>query len=250
MRDARRANRLSQRQLAERVGLSQPEIHRLESGAGATADLTTWAVVGAALGLQLATFFEQAPGADVPRDMEHLVRQNLVITTAARGGWTGEPEAPLADDGRYPRSIDVLLRRPARLEAAVVEVWDLLTDGGAAMRGLDAKVGATRQRLGPGWRVQGLFVVRGTLRNRQLIAQLRGVFGARFPGSSTAWLRALEDPTCPDARRGRPRLDRCQGHRLIAARLRAVTTAPVPLRMQHSGSCSPRPSTPSGSDPA
>ena len=112
------------------------------------------------------------PGADLPRDIEHLRRQNLVVATAQAGGWTAIPEATL-DEGRWSRSIDVLLSRAARREAAVVEIWDLLLDGGEAMRGLAAKVQALRAQLDPAWRVQGLLLVRGTHRNRALVRELR-----------------------------------------------------------------------------
>ena len=155
LRDRRRGLHLTQREVAERAGVSQREVSRLELGHGGNTNVDTWAVVGAALGLQLASFFEQAPGADQPRDLEHLRRQDLVIRSATPGGWRGRPEVLLQDDGRYPRSIDVTLERADRREVAVVEVWDLLTDGGAAIRGLGSKVQATRQRLGPGWHARG-----------------------------------------------------------------------------------------------
>ena len=106
--------------------------------------LVTLCACAAALNVQLAAFVEAMPGADLPRDIEHLRRQNLVVATAQAGGWTAIPEATL-DEGRWSRSIDVLLSRAARREAAVVEIWDLLLDGGEAMRGLAAKVaGAAR----------------------------------------------------------------------------------------------------------
>ena len=212
--------RLSQRGLGELVGLSQPEICRLESGGGADAGLDTWAAVAAALGLQLAAFLEQMPGASQPHDLEHLKRQDLVIRSAAPGGWRGEPEALLVDDGRYARSIDVLLRRSTRREAAVIEVWDLITDGGAAMRGLEAKVRATRVRLGEEWRVQGLLVVRGTQRNRRLVADVQAVFATRFPASSLGWLQALENRATPMPTEDGLAWTDVAGTRLIAARRR------------------------------
>ena len=220
MRDRRRGLRLSQRDVAKRAGVSQREVSRLEGGQGANTNLDIWAAVGAALGLQLAAFFERAPGATQPDDLEHLRRQDLVIRTATPGGWTGGPEVLLQDDGRYPRSIDVLLERPVRREAAVVEVWDLITDGGAAMRGLDVKVRATRARLGPRWRVQGLLVVRGTQRNRRLVNGLQALFGARYPASSVAWLRALSEPDAPMPHQDGLAWTDVAGTRLIAARLR------------------------------
>ena len=220
LRDARQTSGLTQQLLGARAGLSQQEVSRLELGHGGDAGLDTWAVCAAAVGRQLAAFFEQAPGADLPRDIEHLKRQHLVVVTAASGGWHPEPEAALPNDGRHPRSIDVLLTRAARREAAVVEIWDLLLDGGGAMRGLEGKVLATRERLGPGWNVQGLLVVRGTHRNRRLIAGLAALFAARYPAPSRAWLRALEVTDTPlPAAAGFAWTD-VRGEHLVAARLR------------------------------
>jgi transcriptional regulator with XRE-family HTH domain len=181
LKDARLAHGMRQRDVAERAGVSQPEIAKLERAGGANTALAVWAACGSAVGLQLAAFFEAAPGADLPRDIEHLRRQNLVIVTATPGGWRGEPEASLPDDGPRPRSIDVLLTRRVRREAAIVEIWDLLLDGGAAMRGLEAKVVAVRGRVGPEWQVEGLLIVRGTLRNRRLIS-VRGALSSLVAG--------------------------------------------------------------------
>lgn len=221
LREARLAAGLHQREVAARAGVSQPEVSRLEGGHGSDTGIDTWAACAAAVGLQLAAFLEQAPGADLPRDLEHLRRQNLVIATSIPGGWRAEPEAALSGDGPRPRSIDVLLTRVARREAAVVEVWDLLTDGGAAMRGLEAKVLATKARLGPGWRVRGLLVVRGTQRNRGLIGGLAALFAARYPASSLAFLRALRDPGTPLPDADGLAWTDVQGVRLLASRLRS-----------------------------
>ena len=146
--------------------------------------------------MQLAAFFERTPGASLPRDIEHLRRQNLIVSISAGGGWRAIPEAAV-DGGPWSRSIDVLLGRAARHEAAVIEIWDLLLDGGEAMRGLAGKVQALREQLGSTWRVQGLLVVRGTHRNRALVRQLRPLFAARYPASSASWLRSLTDPQTP-----------------------------------------------------
>ncbi len=197
LRERRHAARLTQRELAARVGLSQTEISRLERGGGVGSGLDEWAACGATLGLDLAAFFERAAGADAPDDLEHLRRQNLVVALATRGGWTSIPEASLGDDGPWSRSIDVLLGRARRREAAVVKIWDLIPDGGHVMRGLAGKVEALRAKLGPTWRVEGLLIVRGTRRNRRLVRDLRALFDARYPARSTDWLRALGDSDLP-----------------------------------------------------
>ena len=222
LRDARLAAGLSQRDVAASIGVSQPEIVKLERGNGTNTGVDTWAAAGAAVGLQLAAFFEDAPGADLPRDLEHLKRQNLVVATAARGGWQAEPEAALPGDGRKLRSIDILLARAIRHEAAVVEIWDLLLDGGAAMRGLQAKVLSTRERLGPAWHVEGLLVVRGTSRNRRLIGGLAALFAARYPASSHLWLAAFGDSSAPLPSAAGLVWTDVRGERLIPSRLRAA----------------------------
>ena len=126
----------------------------------------------------------------------------MILAFAAPGGWHGTPEVAVDRDAIRSRSVDVLLSRRLRLETAVVEIWDLFDDVGGSMRSFDGKVAAVvRQLEGPGangrWRVSGLWVVRGTRRNRALVAEFGAVFAAKFPASSRAWLEALGDPDRP-----------------------------------------------------
>lgn len=197
LRDSRTALGLRQADVAERAGITQAHVSRIERGVVHASTLRSLTACAAALDVQLAAFVEARPGATLPRDHAHLRRQALVIATAAPGGWRGEPEALVQVGGGHPRSVDVLLTREARRECTVTEIWDLMPDVGDAMRGLEAKVDAVRQRLGPGWRVAGLLVVRGTRRNRALVARFAPLFRARYPASSAAWLRCLADPAIP-----------------------------------------------------
>jgi len=196
LRESRLRAGLRQVDVAERARLSQPFISHLELGRGTDTSIETWAIVAAVLGEQLAAFLERVPGADQPRDLEHLRRQRLVIQLSSRGGWTAQPELAIDDGVVRSRAIDIVLSRPHCREAVAVEVWDLLTDVGAAMRSLDGKVATLGRRLAnPQWAVGGLWVVRGTNRNRSLVGEFRSVFAARFPASSAEWLRTLADPT-------------------------------------------------------
>ena len=218
LKDARLAQGLRQADVASGAGITQPYYSRIERGLELGAAIETLCACAAALNVQLAAFVEAMPGASLPRDIEHLRRQNLIVSTSAGGGWTGIPEASV-DPGRWSRSIDVLLRRDARREAAVVEIWDLLLDGGEAMRGLASKVLALREQLGAEWRVQGLLVVRGTHRNRGLVRELRELFAARYPASSAEWLKALSDKATPMPNAGGFAWTTVDGTKLAAARL-------------------------------
>lgn len=219
IREARRALGLRQIDVAARAGITQPHVSRIERGLEPHAGLATLAAVAAAVDVQLAAFIDARPGADLPRDVEHLRGQRLVITHGKRGRWVGEPEAIVSQDGLTPRSIDVLLTRPDRRECAVVEIWTLLADVGAAMRGLDGKVAVIRSRLGDDWRVAPLLVVRATHRNRRLVRDFAALFGARYPAPSRAWLRALGDPAAPMPHGGGFLWTTVAGDRLMAARL-------------------------------
>ena len=218
LRDARRSSGMTQAEVALRAGVSQALVSRLELGHGHESSLETWSCIAAAVGEQLVGFLELAPGATPPRDIEHLRRQSALIEAAAGGGWTSLPELAIDRGPVRSRSIDVALIRAASREAVVAEVWDWFEDVGASLRGLDAKVAMLGARLAdepgatgwPGndddsgeaddsgaareaddsaasaaaipWRVEGLFVVRDTRRNRTLVADLRPLFAARFAG--------------------------------------------------------------------
>jgi transcriptional regulator with XRE-family HTH domain len=211
--------RLTQAQAADRAGISQGYWSFLERGGGGVASLETLASCATAVDAQLAAFLETAPGADLPRDIEHLRSQQLIVALARGGGWMARPERPVDPLARRSRSIDVELERAARREIAVIEVVDLLSDGGDAMRGLADKVAAVRREVGPGWTVAGLLVLRSTTRNRSTVRELRDLFAARFPARSSAWLGCLDDPTRPMPAGDGLAWSTVNGDRLYAARL-------------------------------
>jgi hypothetical protein len=184
-----------------------------------SASLETLSACAAAVGTQLAAFIEARPGADLPRDIEHLRRQELVISIATHGGWKARPEHAIDPDARRSRSIDVRLERAGGSEHVVVEIVDLMADGGDAMRGLADKVSAIQRSVGDGGRVAGLLVLRATARNRSIVASLKGVFSTRFPGSSAGWIAALQDPARPMPSSDGFIWSASNGSRLFAARL-------------------------------
>jgi transcriptional regulator with XRE-family HTH domain len=198
LRECRTALRLTQARAADRAGVSQPFWSRLERGLTAAVSLETLAACAAAVDAQLAAFIEARPGSELPRDIEHLRRQERVLRIARPGGWTGRPERPIDPAWSRSRSIDVLLERTVdgRHEVVVVEIEDWLADIGAVMRGLDDKVAAIRRET-PGAAVRGVLLVRQTSRNRDLMAELEDLVAARFAAPGAAWMRALADPSGP-----------------------------------------------------
>ena len=217
--ESRRACGLSQGAASNHAGISQSSWSRIERGLMTSASLETLSACAAAVGTQLAAFIEARPGADLPRDIEHLRRQELVISVAVRGGWRARPEHPIDPEARRSRSIDVRLERASRSEHAVVEIVDLMSDGGDAMRGLADKVAAIQRSVGEGGRVAGLLVLRATARNRSIVGSLRSVFSTRFPGSSAGWLAALQDPARPMPSSDGFVWSASNGSRLFVARL-------------------------------
>jgi len=201
LKESRLALRLSQAAAADRAGVSQSFWSALERGRGTVASLETLAACAAAVGGQLAAYVEARPGAELPRDIEHLRRQELVLRVARLGGWHARPERPIDPAWSRSRSIDVLLERAIgdRRDVVVVEIEDWLADVGAALRNLDHKAAAIRREVPrgsdlPGSReVAGLLVVRGTSRNRKLVAELATLFETRFPARGRDWLAALAD---------------------------------------------------------
>lgn len=194
-RERRRALRLTQAQLGERAGIAQTSVSLLERGKGGSYTLETWASVAAALGFELAAYFEGGMASDAPLDIEHLRRQQLVVATARGGGWVASVEHQVRTiDGRR-LVIDVLLER-ADGEVLVVEVWNWLADVGRALRNHTAKIDAVRHER-PGVHVSGLFVLRDTTRNRQLVGELGDVFAAHFAAASDRAVASLASADMP-----------------------------------------------------
>jgi len=189
LRLARQQAGLRQAEVGRRAGVSQSYLSQAERGLGHDGSVETWAALAAAVGMQLAAFIELAPGATAPRDGQHLARQQHAIRVSAPGGWTGRPEVRIATADGHQRFIVVLLERTATREAVVVEIVDLIADLGEDLRGIERKVDALRV-LRPDWRVAGLLIIRGTVRNRAVVRSLGTLLASRFT-SGVGWIRAL-----------------------------------------------------------
>jgi transcriptional regulator with XRE-family HTH domain len=226
LRDARRTSRKTQAEVSSIAGVSRSLISEMERGHGASVSLTVWTRVARATGSDLRAYLEQATATDQPRDAVHLRAQELIVRTAAKGGWRAQPERAIDLDPAHSRAADVVLTRGDEL--ALVEVFDWLEDVGDAFRSWDRRLATVESRaiaLAPpgtdatSLRASGIWVLRATRTNRRLVAAHRALFQARFPGSGAAWLRALTELRYPMPQTPALLWTTVAGDRLFPARL-------------------------------
>ena len=204
LRDARRSSRMTQAAVATSASVARSLVSKMESGRGANVALVEWTRVARAAGSDLRAYLERATATDQPRDAVHLRAEELIVRTAAKGGWRAQPERAIDLDPGRSRAGDVVLARLAEL--ALVEVVDWIADAGDEFRSWDRRLATVERRaiaLAPpgtdatALRASGIWVLRATRTNRRLVAEHRALFQARFPGSASAWLRSLGDPAHP-----------------------------------------------------
>jgi transcriptional regulator with XRE-family HTH domain len=200
VRDARRRRRLTQGQLGEVVGLSQSEISRLEVGRGHGTPIGTWLALATAINLMPRFDLARDPRAE-PVDAGHLQVQELLLRLATTTGRRGRFELPISR-GDPSLSVDVFVRDDPNRLLIVEEAWNSIRDIGAGARSFQSKV-ALAEDLGVAiggespFRARGVWVVRATHANRELLARYPEVFGRLFPGSSGRWAEALETGSPP-----------------------------------------------------
>ena len=226
--------RLTQRGLADRVGLSQGRISDIERGDGAAVPLDTWVALGLALNRPLAISFSRDLEPEEPRDAGHLRAQEVVLQLAQRSGRRADFELPThpADPAR---SIDVVIRDDVSRCLVVIEIWNRLDDLGAAVRSTSRKVAEADGLAvlaagdGPPYRVASCWLLVDTARNRRLLAAYPGIFAARFRGSSLGWVQCLANGAAPPLAPGLAWIDTRAG-RVLPVRRRRIAETPTTAR--------------------
>jgi transcriptional regulator with XRE-family HTH domain len=191
----RKRRRWTQDRLAAVVGVSQAEISYLERGYGSRTPIETWVAIGIALKRPIAIGFSRDVVAPL-QDAGHLAAQELVIRLARAAGWRVAFEAPI---DREAPGLTSDLRLDRAGGTVLGEIWNRVDDLGAAARSSDRKLAAVH-RVDPGAVCVWLLV--DTAANRRIIRRYPELLRARFPGSSTAWVRALTTGTNPPSRPG------------------------------------------------
>ena len=205
LKDGRIRLGLTHAAAAARAGLSAGTWADLENRRTGRFTLATHCRAAMAINSELVAYIKETSAADQPRDAVHLRNQELLLRTAAPGGWHSLPEEPIDREARTSRWGDALLhRRRATLdEYALFEIFDWFDDVGAHtrdwLRRLDAleRYAIARMRDDTLPKTSGCWIVRATTRNRLLIAEHAAFFRARFPGSGEAWLSALRSTDAP-----------------------------------------------------
>jgi len=199
--EARRRRRLTQAQLAIRVGTSRSTISRIEIGQGHGVPVELWIRIAVALGVPARFELGRHP-LEGPADAGHLGIQELLLTMGRRAGYGGTFELPLpgTDPSRF---VDVFLRSDTARRLVVAECHNMVGNVGAELRSFERKLALARDLAvvlgedGEPYAVHGVWVVRATRRNRELVARYPTLLAARFPGSSGAWVRALKTGSPP-----------------------------------------------------
>lgn len=196
LRALRHRRRLTQAQLADRLGWSRSKVSRIERGrlAGVTYDdlERLAAALDARLGLDLAW---RGAGLDRLIDERHAALVDGTVQWLTGAGWTVAVEASFSEFGERG-SIDVFACHPAGA-LLVVEVKASIGDVNQTLIGIDRKVRlAPRIARGRGWAggsVGAILVVAATTTARRRVARHDASFRAALPSAALEcrrWIRA------------------------------------------------------------
>ena len=249
LRTTAKRRRLTQAELARRVGLSGARVGEMQRGQGATAPLETWVKLGKAIGRRLAVSFSREIDPHEPRDAGHLAAQELVLGLARRHGRHADFELPTRPTDPA-RSIDVALRDGLDRTLIVVDHVNRLDDLGAAARATTRKVpeaedlATVAAAAGRAYRASVCWLLVDTAANRRLVARYPEILQSRFPGSSLLRMGTVpEQDLATEPSRGSPGSirDRAGSSRCGTGRpdRPGRTTAP-PDRPRSSGRVRPR----------
>jgi transcriptional regulator with XRE-family HTH domain len=195
VRLARSAAGMLQREVAIRAGVSGTMVCRMELGQGGSIGLDSWAAVAAVLGVELVADFREPAGS--LRGQVEMRCHRLVASVAGDGGWVARTEIVRASPDRAPSSVETILVRPFRTEAAVVHAWHPGPDVGAALGDLGARCEQLRRSLGPGWSVSALVLCPSTTAGRRRVTEVAERLAAELPANGSDWMGALRHKRSP-----------------------------------------------------
>jgi transcriptional regulator with XRE-family HTH domain len=198
---------MTQARFAERLGVHQSWISRIELGHGDGVPLALWIRIGLVIGQPLAVSFSKPLGStNGTSDAGHLEIQEALLSFARATGRTATFELPTRPaDPRH--SIDVCVMDVRHRTLVIEEAWNTFGDFGAATRAMHRKVAEAADLAaaiddGPPFRVASVWVVRDMPANRMLIGRYPEIVRVAIPGSSVGWTRGLTTDVAPPERPG------------------------------------------------
>jgi transcriptional regulator with XRE-family HTH domain len=207
VRAGRKHLRLTQAELAERLGVHQSWLSRIELGRGGSVTLEMWIRLGLALKQPLAVSLSRPIGETrQPADAGHLQIQEALMRRARATGRTAFFELPTRPSDPS-RSIDVCVRDARHRVLFIEEAWNTFGDVGGAVRSTNRKAAEASDLAatvdgGPDYRVATVWVVRDNPGNREIIRRFPEIIASAFPGSSREWVDALTTSNAPPKRAG------------------------------------------------
>jgi transcriptional regulator with XRE-family HTH domain len=203
IRALRRRRGWTQEQLAEKCGLAQTAISRIERGFADRFTVQALARVVAALGARISIrVLHQGEDLDRLLDADHAAIVDRITKYLQARGWEVVPEATFSIYGERG-SIDILAFHPATGALLVIEVKSVVPDVQATLAGIDRKARlAERVARERGWRVTSVsrwLVLPGDTTSRRRIANHKATFRAVLPGRTVAMQRWSAAPSGPVA---------------------------------------------------
>jgi transcriptional regulator with XRE-family HTH domain len=188
----------SQSQVAERAGVSQSSISRMERGMAGGAPFRTWTAVADIVGLSIelgSSIDPDLPGARATAGSlvdGRLAGLELVARLAEAGNWAARSRV-VEDPSGTLRAVNLTLRRYPPPQAVVVRIWDTVVNVEALMDDLEQELEVARRSTDAA-EISGLIVVRATSSNRRQITQWVSASDSRFQESGSRWIGVLRDP--------------------------------------------------------
>ncbi len=195
IRLARSAMGLLQREVAIQAGLSETMVCRMELGRGGSIRLDSWVAVAAVLGVDMVGEFDEPAGSW--RGQVELRCHGLVAGVARDGGWAVTTEIVRASPDRAPSSVETILVRTFRKEAAVVHAWHPVPNVGAALGDLEARSEQLRRSFGSDWTVSALVLCPSTTAGRRRVTELAQRLATHLPASGGEWMAGLRHKRSP-----------------------------------------------------
>jgi transcriptional regulator with XRE-family HTH domain len=189
----------TQRQLGDRIGLSQQLISLFERGHLDDLTVRTARRIGAALEISLA-FEPRWRGGEGARllDADHSALANAIVTLLRAAGWEVTVEYTFNHFGERG-SIDIIGWHAASQCLLIVEVKSRLLDTQATLATLDRKVRVVPMLLARerGWTAKSVGVVLampGLTANRSAVTRHAATFASAFPDRAPEVRRWLRRP--------------------------------------------------------